>query len=268
MNLQELKKCNLGITHNGLFHADDVFSAAFLKLINPNIKIIRTSDSSKYDGLKFDIGLGEFDHHIVNNEVRDNGVPYASFGKLWKKFAPLIYGDYVYEKIDKHLVQNIDYSDNTGNADTLSYAISSFNDFTGVGNGDLEFIKAVDFASILLSNMINNEIRNLNDEKMVIDMYKKSKNKKILVLNRYLHFKDSLPNTEVTYVIYPSKRGGYLAQAVTINSDTTKLKKPFPKKWLKELPTNLTFCHQTRFLIGSNDLNDIINACELSLKEE
>ena len=268
MNLDELKKCNLAITHNGLFHADDVFSAAFLKLINPNITIIRTNDCNEYEGLKFDIGMGEFDHHMINNEIRDNGIPYASFGKLWRKFAPLVYGNYVFEKIDMLLVQNIDYSDNTGSNDTLCYAISSFNDFTDDGNGDLEFIKAVEFASVLLSNMIKNAVNNYNDEKQVMDIYNNSKDKHILVLDKYLHFKDSLPNTEVTYVIYPSKRGGYLAQAVTISSDTTKLKKPFPKKWLNKLPENLTFCHQTRFLIGANNLEDIINACKLVIMEE
>lgn len=41
MNLEELKKCKYGLTHNGTFHADDVFSTAFVKILNPNIQIIR-----------------------------------------------------------------------------------------------------------------------------------------------------------------------------------------------------------------------------------
>ena len=36
MTFLELKECEYGLTHAGTFHSDDVFSAAFLKMINPN----------------------------------------------------------------------------------------------------------------------------------------------------------------------------------------------------------------------------------------
>ena len=73
-------------THSGNFHADDVMSSAFLKLVNPSIIIERGFSVPKdYDGIVFDIGLGEFDHHQVDNEIRENGIPYAAFGKLWRE---------------------------------------------------------------------------------------------------------------------------------------------------------------------------------------
>ena len=54
---------NDALTHSGKFHADDVFSSALLKIINPNIKIIRAFDVPKdFDGIVFDIGCGKFDH--------------------------------------------------------------------------------------------------------------------------------------------------------------------------------------------------------------
>lgn len=76
------------LTHGGRFHADDVFSAALLKLLNPSVQIIRVFDvPENFDGLVFDIGWGRFDHHQKNAPVRPNGVPYAAFGLLWKEFG-------------------------------------------------------------------------------------------------------------------------------------------------------------------------------------
>ena len=60
MSLEDLKKVEYGITHNATFHADDVFSAAFLQMINPDIKIIRTSEvPNDLNSIVFDIGFGE-----------------------------------------------------------------------------------------------------------------------------------------------------------------------------------------------------------------
>ena len=51
-------------THGGSFHADDVFSAALLKLCRPDIRILRGfTVPPDFEGLVFDIGGGRFDHH-------------------------------------------------------------------------------------------------------------------------------------------------------------------------------------------------------------
>ena len=47
-------------THGGVFHADDVFAAAMLRIIKPGIIIERGNTVPEdYDGLVFDIGFGE-----------------------------------------------------------------------------------------------------------------------------------------------------------------------------------------------------------------
>ena len=75
---------NEAVTHNGRFHADDVFSAALLKILNPEIHISRVSTvPENFDGIVFDLANGAFDHHNSNKKCRENGVPYASFGRLW-----------------------------------------------------------------------------------------------------------------------------------------------------------------------------------------
>src|SRR5690554_5270603 len=90
----EINKVNIpnkAFTHSGKFHSDDVFSAALLTYLNPNIDIIRDYDIPEdFEGIVFDIGGGKFDHHQEGALVRDNGIPYAAFGLLWKEFGTLI----------------------------------------------------------------------------------------------------------------------------------------------------------------------------------
>ena len=63
--LQQItRKDAKAFTHSGKFHADDVFSSALLLYLNPEITITRGSKVPEdYDGIVFDIGRGEYDHH-------------------------------------------------------------------------------------------------------------------------------------------------------------------------------------------------------------
>ena len=83
-------------THNGNFHADDVFSIAALKNIFPAFNLVRTRDLEvigKADvvidvGGIYDPETGRFDHHQRGGAgERENGIPYSSFGLVWKKYG-------------------------------------------------------------------------------------------------------------------------------------------------------------------------------------
>ena len=67
---QITKKDAKAFTHGGKFHADDVFSAALLLYLNPEIQITRGNKvPEEYDGIIFDIGRGEYDHHQIDRFV-------------------------------------------------------------------------------------------------------------------------------------------------------------------------------------------------------
>lgn len=267
MSFEELKKVEYGITHNATFHADDVFSTAFLQIINPDIKILRVSDvPSDFDGIVFDIGFGEFDHHQIDNKKRDNGVPYASFGKLWKTFAPYLYDQSIVDNIDTSFIQGLDLSDNTGSENTLSYAISLFNpSWNEESNGDKEFFEAVEVAKKILNKLINTELSTLKAKTIVEQIYNNSDDKEIIILDKHYPYKEALVNTEAKFVIYPSNRGGYAAQGVPINNNTVTLKKDFPKRWLNNKPDYIRFIHNSLFLITTDTLDMAIKACEEAL---
>lgn len=70
-------------THSGKFHADDVFSAALLLYLNPELTILRGNRvPEEFAGIVFDIGRGRYDHHQKDSRVRENGIAYAAFGLL------------------------------------------------------------------------------------------------------------------------------------------------------------------------------------------
>lgn len=149
----------IAFTHSGHFHADDVFSAALLRYaVNPALKIIRSRGSipAGFKGLTFDVGGGEFDHHGPNPERRPNGIPYASFGLLWRTIGP-IYGRDIYKMIDSRLVQPIDDADNGGKPCLLSNVIRSMNP-TWLESPEMvidsAFERAVGLALTILSRQI------------------------------------------------------------------------------------------------------------------
>ena len=110
-----MKIPNEAITHNGRFHTDDVFSAALLKILNPQINIVRKNSVPEgYSGLVFDLGDGQFDHHGPRSQFRENGVQYASFGLLWKKYGSLLVNPKEAAVFDESFVQPLDQQDNNG----------------------------------------------------------------------------------------------------------------------------------------------------------
>ena len=62
MKVEEVKKIRKALTHGGKFHSDDVFGAAFLKVINPDIEVVRSNIITD----DFDLGIIV----LLYNEIR------------------------------------------------------------------------------------------------------------------------------------------------------------------------------------------------------
>src|SRR3954468_16133884 len=113
-------------THDGSFHADEVFALAALSLLGEPLEIVRTRDRDaiaasdvRVDvGFRADPATGDFDHHQREGAgERPGGVRYASFGLVWREHgATLCGGDAeVAARVDESLVQGVDAND-TGQA--------------------------------------------------------------------------------------------------------------------------------------------------------
>lgn len=172
-----LNKTGLKVAvHNGVMHADDVFSMAAIAIINPYVNIIRTRDKALLDicdlrvdvGNKYDPETGDFDHHQEGFNERNPapsskyayGPKLCGFGLIWRHYAPevilavlkkkqLIFNDNeisdrtlntIAEAIRKSLVAIVDAGDNgelrTFYLDTGAYRMPSIMSFIQMHNPD------------------------------------------------------------------------------------------------------------------------------------
>lgn len=277
-NNNEIKLPVKAFTHYGKFHSDDVFSAALLTYINPDIKIIRGYDVPEdFDGIVFDIGGGKFDHHQEGALVRDNGIPYAAFGLLWKEFGTLIFSEEEAKNFDKSFIQPLDYSDNTGERNELAEIISLFNpQWDEELDSNTCFNEAKEVALKILVNKIK-QIKSINNARDFVNEAIAKAEDKIMILSTRAPWKNFIHGTEIEFVIYPSDRGGYSGQGVPRVVGSFELKIQFPKEWRGKSPEELVevsgietlnFCHNSGFLITAASLEDTILACKIAQNED
>lgn len=269
-----------GITHNGVFHADDVFSTALLKMVNPLFSVKRVSDILDVSDscIVYDIGGGKYDHHSDNVRFHDNGKRYASFGLLWDEYGKYVSGSGATAKrIEEKLVSVIDESDNGGEYDTISKTISAFNP---VWNSDEDsekaFEEAVHFAELVLFKIIKYE-RSVEESEIEIEKALNKMKDGIVVFSHFLPFSDKIIKSDAVYAIYPSKRGGFCIQGIPVSYESRKVKKTFPEEWhgvssenLKRISgfDKLNFCHNSGFLAVADDYDSALKIAEYSLKKQ
>ena len=286
---EQIKKQDAkAFTHSGKFHADDVFSAALLLYLNPEITITRGNQvPENYEGLVFGIGRGQYDHHQKDSRIRDNGVPYAAFGLLWEKLGPEILGEELALKFDESFVQPLDINDNTGEKNELATLIGNFNPgWDSKSSNDEAFFQAVSVAGMILENKFERYLGNERADRRVEEVLTEhaaslasgdtpAENTNILILPEFIPCQKRLSETNIAFVIFPSNRGGYCIQPQK-KEYSMNYKCSFPKQWLglenEELQaaTGLAsagFCHKGGFLMTVGDEADAIRACEISLEE-
>lgn len=251
-----------GFTHNGCFHADDVFATALLLILNPDFNYIRGNRvPDSFDGIVYDIGGGEYDHHNTERKVRENGISYSSFGLLWRDYGRNLLNDDDYNKLDQELVEKIDFHDNNGGEYELSKVIKEMNPVNGDEKDfDDAFSIAVSFAKIILENKIKRLVNEHVSAAIINECIKDSDNG-VLIMNEYNPIIKHIGEytDQVRVCIYPSVRGGYNIQSIRKYGDDDK--KFFPEEWCgrseDELYTitgipEFVFCHAGGFLGVTN----------------
>ena len=260
-----------GFTHAGKFHADDVFSAALLRYLNPAITFQRGYQvPADFDGIVFDIGGGEFDHHQKGSSVRDNGVPYASFGLLWRRVGAELLGKRDAKRFDEGFIQPLDQDDNTGCGNQIASIIAAYNPLWDQPRDENQcFDEAVAFALGVLEKKFEVFFAVQRAAEEVSAALAKARDG-IVIMGRYAPWKQRLIPSRANFVIFPSQRGGYCAQTIPRAFGTQELRVPFPAPWAgapeEVLPAlsgieTLRFCHTGRFMVTTGTLDDAVAAC-------
>jgi len=281
-------------THNGNFHADDVFSIAALKSIFPSFTLIRTRDLeiiAKADivldvGGVYDADAGRFDHHQRGGAgERDNGIPYSSFGLIWQKYGLEICdgNQRVANAVDAGLVSTID-ADDCGYGEraegiSLSRTISMFNPtWQEEGNFDAGFDEAVEYASRLLTRFIASANGGISAKSIVTKAIEDAEDPRVIVLEEYVPWKKTVlkSSEEALYMIYPSQTGQWRIQTVPVEQGSFEDRKSLPKSWAGLSGTELQeatgiddamFCHNGLFIAGAESFESTMKMASIALKE-
>lgn len=289
------------VTHDGTFHTDDVFAAAALSLLLAKKKkkflIIRTRDPRSIADADyvFDVGgvyqasKNRFDHHQASfKEKRKNGLPYSSFGLVWKKFGRQICdGEEVKNYIDKLLVEQIDATDNGLNvfkpitAHAFNYDISSvtasFLPVWGEKKSAKFFRNAVKFTTHILKKEIRQFGALVRAKKIINQAYKGSKNKQIVILKtdipRYLADIATEEYKNMLYLVFQHKKN-WKVLTVRKKAGSFANKKNLPRSWAGLTGRQLqrvtgvpdaVFCHRGLFLAVAKSKAGAIKLAELAL---
>jgi uncharacterized UPF0160 family protein len=281
-------------THNGNFHADDVFSVAALKCIFPTFNLIRTRDLEvigKADivldvGGIYDADAGRFDHHQRGGAgERENGIPYSSFGLIWKKYGVQICGGNpdVAKSVDTGLVSVIDaidcgYVKGVSEGISLSHTISMFNPtWQEESDFDACFNEAVTFASRILARYMATASGGINAKDIVAKAIENAQDPRVIVLEQYTPWKRTVHtlSEQALYVVYPSGSGQWRIQTVPVELGSFEDRKSLPTPWAglsdKELQDvtgidDAMFCHNGLFIAGCNSLESTMKMAAMALE--
>ena len=301
-NFMEIKNNKL-VTHNGSFHADDVFACAAFALMfekrGESFKVERTRDMEiiKNGDYVFDVGgvydpsENRFDHHQKEGAgERENGIPYSSFGLMWDKFGEEISGSQkAKELLEKKIVEPIDAFDNglslvEKKSEITPYLIQHM--FIAMhptwkedeSLGYEMFLKSVNIAKEILSREIIKIKAELEAEEILLEIYKNTTDKRIIVLDRKYPYEEILNRfPEPTYVIFERRDENKFWEAEAVRDDFKSFvnRRNFPKAWSglsgKELQKvtgveDAVFCHKGLYMVIAKSKEGVIKLAELGLK--
>ncbi len=299
------KRRKILVTHSGSFHTDDVFACATIELIlekdGRDAKVVRSREESDFarGDFVFDVGgtydpeKNRFDHHQKGGAgERANGVPFASFGLVWKKFgADLCDSSIIAEEIDKYLVQPIDAHDN--GVDVYKRVVEhldpvTFQDVVGIFHPtegaepkdfDRAFCEVVRFAKKVLVKAIAQAKEQQEVNVYMKERYDSISNKSIIIVDRgvgrHAVTVGALHLPEAIYIVYPSRRGEWHVTTARDSMGSTKNRKPLPASWGGKRDGELqkvsgvpdaTFCHNMLFLAGAGSRDGAIALAKAALK--
>jgi uncharacterized UPF0160 family protein len=287
-------------THDGSFHADEVFAIAALSLLDEPVEVVRTRDRAAVAGadLRVDVGFrndaagGDFDHHQRDFDAeRANGVRYAAFGLVWREFgARVCEGDQeVAEAVDETLVQAVDAND-TGQQLTqaliegprpltINGIIGGFNarwdESLSVEQERERFDAAVALARGILEREVASAASGRRSARVVHEAIAAAADPRIVELPVNAPWKQVLVPAapDALFVIYP-KRQGYGLNAVPRELGTFENRLDLPAAWGGLEGADLVavtgvegarFCHAKGFLVVAESHADIMRLAALAL---
>lgn len=289
------------VTHDGKFHADEVFAVATLLLLEPDAKVIRTRDAHaivKSDivvdvGGVYDEKANRFDHHQVGGAGKRfaqdgaEGIPYAAFGLVWQRFGEKLSGGInIARRVEEVLVVPIDANDNGIDLSTPKFAHGSpyeisdiFRSFNPTwlekeASSDAGFTEAALFAKRIIEREVKRAEAIVIGIRKVEEAYVASSDRRLIVLDEDYSWKDTLARfPEPLYVVHP-QNGSWRLYCVRDNPHLFVNRKDLPEAWAGLRDSKLSrmtgvpdavFVHRNRFMAVAKTKEGAIKLAELAL---
>lgn len=257
------------VTHDRVFHADEIIATAVLRIVFPDAKIIRTREpaqlhalAGKPDTYLLDVGgqfnseKGLYDHHQPQGAGYRNEAakewPYATAGLVWRDFGSRAVGvlhpdlapasrDEIVSYLDDALIRYLDAVDcgvrlKTAGP-TLSALIASFNTTWYEKEEGDSFQLVLHLAQVILTNFIRRYAGKIMGRDKVREA-RPELDGSVLVLDTCLPWSgvvaEEMP--EVLFVAYPvmdERQSAYSVQwqlRAAVNTDST-LRMYLPQTW-------------------------------------
>lgn len=286
------------VTHDGDYHADDAFSVAALSLLlgencievtrSRDPEVIKKADYVVDVGGIYNANLQRFDHHQEGGAgVRENGIPYAAFGLVWKHYGEKLCGSaMVANKIDLEIVQPNDAIDNGKEIYKTIYDgvyPFAFYDFLqalspswkeGV-NIDEVFFQAVVYAKLVLKRIISKLNDNVEADRIVTEIYNNSEDKRLMIFDKYYPSNETLSKfAEPLFIVFPRKDGEWTIKGIKVEKNSFVRRKFLPENWAGKRDSELEeitgvigakFCHSGRFIAVAKTKEGILKMAEIAL---
>lgn len=289
-------------THSGSFHADDILAAATLRLVQPAVTILRSRDKDQLNaadilfdvGRVFDPATCRFDHHQLEyKEARENGIPYSSFGLVWRELGAMLCGSAAAaNRVDISLVQGVDAMDCGVTLSkeilpvklmSISAVLGSFNpgwqDLATPEAMNAAFEQACGVAKVILENVIR-EASGFEKAKAVVEQGTLLEGGRLLLLEHGVPWKETVLESSkydrLLYVIYPDAQAKWHVCCVPDKAGSFSNRKSLPLAWAgldgEELDKvtgiqGCVFCHRARFVGGHTTKDGAIEMVKLALRE-
>lgn len=281
-------------THSGSFHTDDVFAVATLQLLHgiENVEVIRTRDESILAtadivvdvGGIYNVATKRFDHHQNGGPVRDNGIPYAAFGLVWREYGEQVAGSKeVADEIEQMMILAVDAGDqgvplyDLKNADIPPYELyqvirSFLPEWGSDKHFDSAFLEALEFARLLLTRIITKKQAELKMKELVQEVYNNTSDKRVLVFDVGVSANACSEYPEVLMVVQPddsASNNSWIAKTVSTGRAAFESRIDFPEEWCglrgAELAqvsgvSDAIFCHKAGFIFVAGSKVGVMEA--------
>ncbi len=286
-------------THNGSFHADDLFACATLKLLYSDATIIRTRDQALLDPADIVLDIGgvydpekkRFDHHQKGGAgIRENGILYASFGLIWKHFGMQLCNDdkEVWQKIENKIVIPQDAIDTGTQIVQKTFGglspyfgdqvFLSFSPTWKEGDEHIDdiFRTQVERAAPVLAREIKVAKDDIEGERFILNAPRENGIVMMdMAMPRYLYQNLLCKIPDVNFILLKSEKNGWKVECIRKNESTMESRIPFPQTWaglggaeLQKVSgiATITGCHNGRFIIWADTKEDAIKAVEIAMQ--